>query len=118
MTEVEYVVTARTPSMSAPGFYVFHSKKVAEHWAASIRSGGGEASVRPKSPESSVGAGNRSAYDAVRTEGSREKDEDEVPEEEEDRPKKSGEFHRVDGYRKEDGARVRAHLARNPRRRR
>ncbi len=118
MTEEEYVVTARTPSMSAPGFYVFHSKKVAEHWAASIRSGGGEASVRPKSPESSVAAGNRPAYDAVRTEGSRAKDEDEVPEEEEDRPKKSGEFHRVDGYRKEDGARVRAHLARNPRRRR
>ena len=118
MTEDDYVVTARTPSMSAPGFYVFHSKKVAEHWAASIRSGGGEASVRPKSPESSVAAGNRPAYDAVRTEGSRAKDEDEVPEEEEDRPKKSGEFHRVEGYRKEDGARVRAHLARNPRRRR
>ena len=117
MTEDEYVVTARTPSMSAPGFYVFHSKKVAEHWAASIRSGGGEASVRPKSPEVSVAAGNRPADDAVRTEGSRAKVEDEVPEEE-DRPKKSGEFHRFDGYRKEDGARVRAHLARNPRRRR
>ena len=103
--------------MSAPGFYVFHSKKVAEHWAASIRSGGGEASVRPKSPESSVTAGNCSAYDAVRTEGSREEGDNEVPEED-DRRREQGEYHWVEGYRKEDGARVRAHLARNPWRRR
>lgn len=116
MTEDEYVVTARTPSMSAPGFYVFHSKKVAEHWAASIRSGGGEASVRPKSPESSVEAGNRPAFDAVRTEGSREKDEDGAPEED-DRRRENGEYHWVEGYQRADGERVRSHIARNPRRR-
>jgi hypothetical protein len=115
VTEDEYVVTARTPSMSAPGFYVFHSKKVAEHWAASIRSGGGEASVRPKAPESSVAAGNRSAYDAVRTEGSRAKDENEVPEED-DRRREQGEYHWVAGYRRADGKPVRSHVARNPRR--
>jgi hypothetical protein len=51
---------------------------------------------------------------AAHWEVEREKEEHE----EEDRPKKRGEFHRVDTYRKEDGARVRAHLARNPRRRR
>ncbi len=35
-----------------------------------------------------------------------------------DRRREPGEFHRVDAYRKEDGARVRAHRARNPRRQR
>jgi hypothetical protein len=38
--------------------------------------------------------------------------------EDEDRRRERGEFHRVEGYRKDDGERVRAHLARNPRRRR
>ena len=37
--------------------------------------------------------------------------------EDEDRRRERGEFHRVEGYRKEDGDRVRPHLARNPRRR-
>ena len=35
----------------------------------------------------------------------------------EDRRRERGEFHRVEGYRKETGDRVRPHLARNPRRR-
>ena len=35
----------------------------------------------------------------------------------EDRRRERGEFHRVEGYRKENGDRVRPHLARNPRRR-
>jgi len=38
--------------------------------------------------------------------------------ENEDRGRETGRFHRVEGYRKEDGERVRRHLARNPRRRR
>ena len=36
--------------------------------------------------------------------------------EDEDRRRERGEFHRVEAYRKEDGERVRSHLARNPRR--
>ena len=38
--------------------------------------------------------------------------------ENEDRRREPGEFHRVEGYRKVVGDRVRSHLARNPRRRR
>jgi hypothetical protein len=38
--------------------------------------------------------------------------------EEEDRPRAGTRFHRVEGYRKDDGERVRPHLAHNPRRRR
>ncbi len=38
--------------------------------------------------------------------------------EDEDRRRERGEFHRVEAYRKEDGEHVRAHLARNPQRRR
>ena len=36
--------------------------------------------------------------------------------EDEDRRREKGEFHRVEGYRKDDGERVRPHLAKNPRR--
>ncbi len=38
--------------------------------------------------------------------------------ENEDRRREKSEFHRVESYRKDDGERVRAHLARNPRPRR
>ena len=78
MTEDEYVVTARTPSMSAPGFYVFHSKKVAERWAASIRRGAGEVSVRRREPGTVVAAQNGRAYGAVRTLEPREEDGNET----------------------------------------
>jgi hypothetical protein len=117
MTEEEYVVTARTPSMRAPGFYNFHSKKVAEHWAASIRKGGGEASVRQREPGAAITAENGRAYDTVRTSESRERDGNEAVLDD-DRRRDKGEYHRVAGYQRSDGERVRSHLAKNPRRRR
>lgn len=38
--------------------------------------------------------------------------------EDEDRRRERGDFHRVQGYKKDDGERVRAHRARNPQRKR
>jgi hypothetical protein len=117
MTEEEYVVTARTPSMSAPGFYTFHSKNVAEHWAASIRKGGGEASVRRRDPGTVTKAENARAYVAAQNPEPTEKERDETFSDD-DRRREEGKYHWVAGYSRADGGQVRSHLARNPQRRR